>query len=69
VFLPAVPRDGGLKDVQTPVVVPDVALAEAEGDRVLPAVPGVYLVGAGAAVRDVFAEAARQQAQPASLPP
>ena len=54
--------DGGLKDGQALVVVHDVALAGAAySDSVLLAVSGVYLVGAGAAVQDVFAAAARQQ--------
>ena len=53
--------DGGLKDGQALVVVHDVALAGGDSDSVLLAVSGVYLVGAGAAVQDVFAAAARQQ--------
>ena len=53
--------DGGHEHVEALVVLDGVALAGADRYGVLLTVVGIYLVGAGAAVGDVVAGAARQQ--------
>jgi hypothetical protein len=49
---------GGHQDVEALVVVDRVVLPRADHHGILLAVAGVYLVGAGSAVEDVFAAAA-----------
>ena len=57
-------RCGDDEHVYFLVVVHDVALAEADRYRVLLAVAGVYLIGAGSAVEGIFAVAAGHQIGP-----